>query len=49
MLSGHGLAKKVRDLLEESDYKSHLVTELSKSDKAVRFKLLNIESVLNSM
>ncbi|WP_288806130.1 UvrD-helicase domain-containing protein, partial [uncultured Treponema sp.] len=26
MLSGHGLAKKVRDFLEEIDYKSHLVT-----------------------
>ena len=48
MLSGHGLAKKVRDFLEEIDYKSHLVTEFSKSEKAVRFKLLNIESLLNS-
>ena len=49
MLSGHGLAKKVRDFLEEIDYQSHLVTEFSKSEKAVRFKLLNIESLLNSM
>ena len=43
LLSGRGLAQKVRDLVEEIDYKSYLVTEYSKNEKAVSFKLRNIE------
>ncbi len=49
LLSGRGLAKKVRDLLDEIDYKAYLVTENSKSEKAVRFKLKNIELLLEMM
>ena len=49
LLSGRGLAKKVRELLEEIDYKSYLVSENSKSEKAVRFKLKNIELLLEMM
>ena len=49
LISGRGLAAKVRALVEEINYKDHLVTEYSKNEKAVRFKLLNIESLLNSM
>lgn len=49
MLSGHGLAQKVRQFVEEVNYKDHLISEYSKSEKAVRFKLMNIESLLNSM
>lgn len=49
LLSGRGLAKKVRELIEEIDYKSHLISEYSKSEKAVAFKLKNIEFLLNMM
>lgn len=49
LMSGRGLAKKVREMLEEIDYKSYLVTEYSKSEKAVRFKLKNIELFLEMM
>ncbi|MCQ2591693.1 MAG: UvrD-helicase domain-containing protein [Treponema sp.] len=49
LLSGRGLAGKVRQLVEDINYKDHLITEYSKSEKAVRFKLLNIDSLLNSM
>src|SRR5574344_812273 len=49
LLSGHGLANKVRNLVEEINYKDYLVSEYSKNEKAVRFKLLNIESLLNSI
>lgn len=49
LLSGRGLANKVRQLIEDIDYKGHLATEYSKSEKAVRFKMMNIESLLNSM
>lgn len=49
LLSGRGLANKVRQLVEDINYKDHLVTEYSKSEKAVRFKMMNIESLINSM
>ena len=49
LMSGRGLAKKVREMLEEIDYKSYLVTEYLKSEKAVRFKLKNIELFLEMM
>ena len=49
LLSGRGLAQKVRQLVEDINYKDHLITEYSKSEKAVRFKLMNIESLINSM
>ena len=49
LLSGRGLSKKVRELIEEIDYKAYLVSEYSKSEKAVQFKMKNIEYLLNSM
>ena len=49
LLSGRGLAGKVRQLVEDVNYRDHLITEYPKNEKAVRFKLMNIESLLNSM
>lgn len=49
LLSGRGLAQKVRNLVEDINYKDYLLTEYSKNEKAVRFKLMNIESLLNSI
>ncbi len=49
LLSGRGLAKKVREMIEEINYKDYLITEFSKSEKAVRFKLKNIELLLEMM
>lgn len=49
LLSGRGLAGKVRQLIEDIDYKGYLATEYSKSEKAVQFKMKNIEYLLNSM
>ena len=49
LLSGRGLAQKVRQMVEDINYKDHLITEYSKSEKAVRFKMMNIESLINSM
>mgnify|MGYP003293149939 CR=1 FL=1 len=49
LLSGRGLSKKVREMVEEINYRDYLITEYSKNEKAVRFKMMNIESLLNSM
>ncbi len=49
LLSGRGLSNKVRQLVEDVNYKDHLITEYPKNEKAVRFKLMNIESLLNSI
>lgn len=49
LLSGRGLSKKVRKMVEEINYKDYLITEYSKSEKAVRFKLKNIELLLEMM
>lgn len=49
LLSGHGLSGKVRQLIEDINYKDHLLLEFSKSEKAVRFKLKNIEFLLTSI
>lgn len=49
LLSGRGLSQKVRNLVEDINYKDYLLTEYSKNEKAVRFKLMNIESLLNSI
>ncbi len=46
LLGGRNLSKKVREMIEDVDYKSYLVSEFSKSEKAVRFKLKNIEYFL---
>ena len=49
LLSGRGLSKKVREMVEEINYKDYLIIEYSKSEKAVRFKLKNIELLLEMM
>lgn len=49
LLSGRGLANKVRQMIDDIDYKGHLSLEYSKNEKAARFKLMNIESLLNSI
>ena len=43
LLSGRGLAAKVRQFVDDIDYKSYLVSEYPKSEKAVSYKLKNIE------
>ncbi|QTQ12103.1 UvrD-helicase domain-containing protein [Treponema parvum] len=49
MISGKNLAKKARALVDQINYRDHLITEYSKNEKAARFKLLNIESFIDSM
>lgn len=49
MLSGKGLGKKVRALVEEINYFDYLIGENPKSEKAARFKYMNIESLIKSM
>ena len=49
ILTGRGLSQKVRQLIEDINYKDYLLTEYSKNEKAVRFKMKNIESLLNSI
>ena len=49
MLSGKGLAKKIRTLTEEINYWDFLIAENPKSEKAARYKFLNIESLINSV
>ena len=49
MLGGHGLSKKVRKLVEDIHYFDYLISENPKSEKAARFKFLNIESLINSI
>ena len=49
MLSGKGLAKKIRTMVDEIDYWSYLIAEYQKNEKAARYKFLNIESLINSV
>ena len=49
MLGGKGLSKKVSALVENIHYNDYLIIENPKSEKAVRFKILNIESLIKSM
>ena len=49
LLSGKNLAKKVRGLVEEIGYWDYLIGENQKSEKAARFKFLNIETLIQSM
>lgn len=49
MLGGHGLSKKVRKMVEDIHYFDYLIAENPKSEKAARFKFLNIESLINSI
>ena len=49
LLTGKGLAKKVRTMVDEIGYWDYLISENSKSEKAARFKFLNIESLIQSI
>ncbi len=49
LVGGRGLAKKVRALVSDIRYEDYLIGENPKSEKAARFKLMNIESLINSM
>jgi len=49
LLSGKGLANKVRKLVERIQYFDYLTQEFQKNEKAARFKFLNIESLLQSI
>lgn len=49
LLSGKGLAKKVRALVDEIGYWDYLIGEYQKNEKAARFKFLNIESLIQSI
>ena len=49
MLGGHGLAKKVRAMVDNIRYMDYLIGENPKSEKAARFKMLNIESLIGSI
>ena len=46
---GKGLSKKVRQMVEDINYFEFLISENPKSDKAARFKYMNIESLINNM
>jgi DNA helicase-2/ATP-dependent DNA helicase PcrA len=49
LLSGRGLSAKVRQFLETLKYNEHLIMENQKNERALRFKLLNVERLLDSM
>ena len=49
MLGGKELRKKVHALVEEINYFDFLIGENPKSEKAARFKYMNIESLIRSM
>ncbi|MBQ0162118.1 MAG: UvrD-helicase domain-containing protein [Treponema sp.] len=49
MISGKGLSKKVRNLVEEINYWDYLISDNPKSEKAARFKYLNIEHLIQSI
>ncbi|MBO4387202.1 MAG: UvrD-helicase domain-containing protein [Treponema sp.] len=49
MLSGKGLSKKVKQMVTDINYFDFLIGENPKSEKAARFKYMNIESLIKSM
>jgi len=49
MLGGHGLSKKVRAMVDNIRYMDYLIGENPKSEKAARFKMLNIDSLIGSI
>ena len=46
---GRGLANKVRELIDDIQYRDYIIGEFQKNEKAVRFKLQNIETLLMSI
>ncbi|WP_277056645.1 ATP-dependent helicase [Treponema socranskii] len=49
LFGGRGLANKVRELIDEVQYRDYIIGEFQKNEKAVRFKLQNIETLLMSI
>lgn len=49
MIGGRGLSAKVRAMLEDIQYKDYLAGEYQKNEKALGFKLRNIETLLSSI
>ena len=49
MLGGKELSKKIKALVEEINYWDFLIQENPKSEKAARFKYLNVESLIDSV
>lgn len=48
-LSGNGLAKKLRRLVDNIKYFDYLLSEYQKNEKTARFKFLNIERLIQSV
>lgn len=49
MLGGRGLSKKVKQLCDDIRYDDFIISENPKSEKAARFKMLNVESLIKSI
>ena len=49
IFGGRGLANKVRELIDDVQYRDYIIGEFQKNEKAVRFKLQNIETLLMSI
>ena len=49
MLGGNGLSKKVRAMVDQIEYYDYLIGENQKSEKAARFKMMNVDSLIKSM
>ena len=49
LFGGRGLANKVRELIDDIQYRDYIIGEFQKNEKAVRFKLQNIETLLMSI
>lgn len=49
LLGGRGLAGKVRQFVDDINYRDYLIGEFQKNEKAVRFKLQNVETLLQSI
>jgi len=49
LFGGRGLANKVRELIDDVQYRDYIIGEFQRNEKAVRFKLQNIETLLMSI
>ena len=49
LFGGRGLANKVRELIDDVQYRDYIIGEFQRNEKAVRFKLQNLETLLMSI
>ena len=49
LLGGRGLAGKIRQFVDDISYKDYLISEFQKNEKAVRFKIKNIDTLIMSI